>query len=509
MKGSRPLKTSTSLTSSKIGAVTTGVRSSASLQQPQVHSSTAKIEDEFISNLQKQIYYLELEMKLMKDKEVETKNKVGGYEILFRDGVPLNEHFLALKTKYTGEKDQCEKVILDATSELNNIENENKYLQAQLEETNANYYDMLERTNQNSDFYNKKIFELNSKLINEINSKESHLRDKEIISKSLYKFTSENTHFTRTLEKNKLFQDNKEEKNKSLKERNLEKFEEVDKLVLRSLLEQEMLERKLEQNQKGRTIETENSELIMTMNKLERDLHMAKAKITEYENIQILNKKYLHDEELTKKIYEKENKKLNVELDGLVKLNEETLRQKVKENEKNQSIIIKNNISNKELQMNLLLNKFKQEEAKARELLEEKNSISQRIVLLNEVIENQSVKESETKRELIEVRNAIDEIKIIIEENSSNLSSISQENEKIRYNSEKYEIDIKVLKKKIEELQQKIELNTILRDIDVNELKILSQNNAMVNNSINSLISKWDKVQNKLQEIEGKSQNNE
>jgi len=249
--------------------------------------------------------------------------------------------------------------------------------------------------------------------------------------------------------------------------------------------------------------------LIMTMNKLERDLHMAKAKITEYENIQILNKKYLHDEELTKKIYEKENKKLNVELDGLVKLNEETLRQKVKENEKNQSIIIKNNISNKELQMNLLLNKFKQEEAKARELLEEKNSISQRIVLLNEVIENQSVKESETKRELIEVRNAIDEIKIIIEENSSNLSSISQENEKIRYNSEKYEIDIKVLKKKIEELQQKIELNTILRDIDINELKILSQNNAMVNNSINSLISKWDKVQNKLQEIEGKSQNNE
>jgi hypothetical protein len=509
MKGSRPLKTSASLSSSKIGAGTTGGRSYSSLQQPQVQSGTAKIEDEFISNLQKQIYYLELEMKLMKDKEVETKNKVGGYEILFRDGVPLNEHFLALKTKYTGEKEQCEKIILDANSELNSIENENKYLQAQLEETNANYYDMMERINQNSDFYNKKIFELNSKLINEVNSKESHLKDKEILGKSLYKFSSENTHYTRTLEKNKLFQDNKDEKNKQLRERNLEKFEEVDKLVLRSILEQEMIERKLEQNQKGRTIETENSELIMTMNKLERDLHMAKAKISEYENIQILNKKYLLDEELTKKIYEKENKKLNEELDGLVKLNEETLRQKVKENEKNQSIIIKNNITNKELQMNLLLNKFKTEEAKARELLEEKNTISQRIVLLNEVIENQSCKESETKRELVDVRNAIDEIKIIIEENESNLNSISLENEKVRQNSERYEADIKVLKKKIDELQQKIELNTILRDIDINELKILSQNNAMVNNSINSLMSKWDKVQSKLQELEGKSGNKE
>lgn len=37
------------------------------------------IEDDFITNLQKQIYYLELEMKLMKDREVETKNKIGGY----------------------------------------------------------------------------------------------------------------------------------------------------------------------------------------------------------------------------------------------------------------------------------------------------------------------------------------------------------------------------------------------------------------------------------------------
>ena len=38
-----------------------------------------KVEEEYINNLQKNIYYLELEMKLMKDKEIDTKNKVGGY----------------------------------------------------------------------------------------------------------------------------------------------------------------------------------------------------------------------------------------------------------------------------------------------------------------------------------------------------------------------------------------------------------------------------------------------
>ena len=32
-------------------------------------------------------------------------------EILFRDGVPLNEHFLALKTKYQSEKGKFEQII--------------------------------------------------------------------------------------------------------------------------------------------------------------------------------------------------------------------------------------------------------------------------------------------------------------------------------------------------------------------------------------------------------------
>ena len=60
-------------------------------------------------------------MKLMKDRELDTKNKVGGYEVLFRDGVPLNENFLALKTKYKNERDQFEKMILDLNTNIDNI----------------------------------------------------------------------------------------------------------------------------------------------------------------------------------------------------------------------------------------------------------------------------------------------------------------------------------------------------------------------------------------------------
>jgi hypothetical protein len=505
MKGSR-VKTSTSsrLPNNNINTSQNINNKSSSLLKNQNINSSLKEEDDFISNLQKQIYYLELEMKLMKDREIETKNKVGGYEVLFRDGVPLNEHFLALKTKYTNEKDQFEKYITDINSEIYQMDQENKFLSSQIDDTNKNYYDIIEKLSQNSEFYQNKIFDFNSKLINENNNKESQLKDKEIYSKMLYRFNSENVHHTRTIEKNKLFKENKEEKNKNTKDRNLEKFDEIDKLTVRSLLEKEQIERKLENNPKGKLIENENSILLMTINKLDRDSHMAKAKIGELENIQILNKKYLLDEEMTKRIYEKENKRLNDELDGLSKLNEENMKQKVKENEKNQSIVIRNSIANNETKMGLLLSKFKEEENLGRELLEEKNAIAQRIALIYEVIENQNVKENETKREIVEVKNAIHELEIMIEDNKNLLGSVTLENERVRLNADKNENDIKVLNKKIEELQQKIELNTILKDIDVNELKMLSQNNALVNNSINTLISKWDKVQTKLHEMEEK-----
>ena len=37
------------------------------------------------------------------DQEVDQKNQASGYETLLRDGIPLNEHFLALKNKFNNE----------------------------------------------------------------------------------------------------------------------------------------------------------------------------------------------------------------------------------------------------------------------------------------------------------------------------------------------------------------------------------------------------------------------
>jgi hypothetical protein len=73
---------------------------------------------DYINNLQKQVATMETEIKLLKDREVDQKNKASGYETLLRDGIPLNEHFLALKNKFNNEKDTLEKQFRATEEEM-------------------------------------------------------------------------------------------------------------------------------------------------------------------------------------------------------------------------------------------------------------------------------------------------------------------------------------------------------------------------------------------------------
>eukprot|EP00826_Nyctotherus_ovalis_P033233 TRINITY_DN2682_c0_g1_i6.p1 TRINITY_DN2682_c0_g1~~TRINITY_DN2682_c0_g1_i6.p1 ORF type:complete len:188 (+),score=37.84 TRINITY_DN2682_c0_g1_i6:620-1183(+) len=75
-----------------------------------------KLDEEFIHNLHQHIYYLEMQLKLLKDKDIESKK--GGLNALFRDGIPLNENFLALKNRYKKEHQDLDTQVIDLEREI-------------------------------------------------------------------------------------------------------------------------------------------------------------------------------------------------------------------------------------------------------------------------------------------------------------------------------------------------------------------------------------------------------
>lgn len=76
---------------------------------------------------------METQIKLLKDREVDQKNKASGYETLLRDGIPLNEHFLALKNKFNNEQDGLKKQIEALENEMKFEKERNEHKTHQIE----------------------------------------------------------------------------------------------------------------------------------------------------------------------------------------------------------------------------------------------------------------------------------------------------------------------------------------------------------------------------------------
>ena len=66
------------------------------------------VEDEYIGNLQQQVHFMELELKILKEKVVEDGKK-SGIGSLFDDEKTSHQHIQLLKTKYMQMKKDFDK----------------------------------------------------------------------------------------------------------------------------------------------------------------------------------------------------------------------------------------------------------------------------------------------------------------------------------------------------------------------------------------------------------------
>lgn len=100
---------------------------------------------------------MELEIKFLKDREVDQKNKASGYETLLRDGIPLNEHFLALKNKYNNEKAELDKQERQQEEEIKNEEAENSQKQKTISRMKLEYVNLDKDFKQMRDLKQKEL----------------------------------------------------------------------------------------------------------------------------------------------------------------------------------------------------------------------------------------------------------------------------------------------------------------------------------------------------------------
>lgn len=74
---------------------------------------------------------------------------------------------------------------------------------------------------------------------------------------------------------------------------------------------------------------------------------------------------------------------------------------------------------------------------------------------------------------------------------------LEKENNQYVADNEKTSKSVPELKDKIENLRQKIQLNEMLKEVDLDEIKMLKQNNMSVNSAITGLVQRWENLEGK------------
>ena len=131
------------------------------------NEESSKIESDFIENLKKQIYFMEMELKLMKEREREIA-KSGGFTQLFNDDKDPSTHIQQLKVKYANMRKKMEDQILALNDQKREVTGENVSLRAKLAS--------LQKLEQ--EVYNK-LKNLENNKNNELNEKNNNYYEKD------------------------------------------------------------------------------------------------------------------------------------------------------------------------------------------------------------------------------------------------------------------------------------------------------------------------------------------
>lgn len=129
---------------------------------------------------------MEQELKLLKEREVEQKNAASGYETLLKDGIPLNEHFIALKNKFNREKELEEKKLRNTEEDIKHEEAQNRDKRHKIEILKHEFEEISWRFNEYKKKEAGRIDDLESKIANENHTIEILQKEKEFLRKMLH-----------------------------------------------------------------------------------------------------------------------------------------------------------------------------------------------------------------------------------------------------------------------------------------------------------------------------------
>jgi len=268
--------------------------------------------------MQKQIVLMEHEIKLLKDREVDQKNKASGYETLLRDGIPLNEHFLALKNKFNNERDELDKYVRALEDEIRKEEMNNKNKKHKIEILKREYDEINQRFQLHKDQTQKQIKDMETKLYNEKHTKTVLDGERQIVNRKLADVKGQNAQMSREISRNKMFNKKDEDRKakKELQDRLASSIKDFNRDIEENDIELDKEKRRLEDKNLLKKQQETVMQIKQDNNKVHIDISIAESRIKDLDGLKEMNMSQIKDILTEKRKVDKENIDIDTKIQG-------------------------------------------------------------------------------------------------------------------------------------------------------------------------------------------------
>lgn len=463
-------------------------RKSTAKAKPKVQS----LEEEYIHNLQQQAYFLELELKLLKDKDREQKNM---FPMDGMENNPLSDNIIALKSKYKTLQSDLAKNIALLSEENKTLAVTYLSLQKTLERISAERAAAEKKYVEFSNYSRGELDRMKKFLMAETNNKEELqkkiaevAREKELATtwaaELKLKFSKQELHISKTQQK---IAEIEEFKNQVVEEKNrkIVGLQEETGKIDKEIKSNKTLAMVLEQiDESTKRIDEVSIERDRLTNKV-RGLEYAKDLVDKSCSTLNAEKRQLATQltELKSELQKDRAYQETLVAKRLKDLDSKTIKNSVRD------------LENAKKEFTFQADQLKQKSIENVMLIEERNKLDEEFQKESKImtdLEKEHARLSEHVKGLAsEMQSAMYAFSQLTEKNGQ----ISKEREKVNEESRKVFKENSDLRAQIMYLTKRLELNDQLKSLNIEDLKTLSRTNIQVNDTVEVLMNKWESIQ--------------
>ena len=337
---------------------------------------------------------------------------------------------------------------------------------------------------------------LETQVYNQQHTKSILAKERIVLTQKLNVVKNENQQMAREIQRNKMF--NKKDQDRKAKKEQADKLAAIIKDLNKDIEEHDvkldMEKRRLDDRSLLKKQMEVTMQLKQDFNKVNIDISIAESRIKDLEGLREMSLSQLKDIIAEKRAIEKDNEEIEVKIAGKG-VSEQEQKAKQFDAEREQLKKISNSLKFQREVASDLMERLKEEETKAKDMLDEKIKQQQQLTQDNVDLSEAKLVAEKNKEDIIKMRIRLSQLISQEEKMKEELEKLKKENEFYVKRNAEFEQENAELQKEIALTIQKIDINSLLKEIDIEDMRLLAQSNKQMNQALHSLINKWETIQ--------------